>query len=236
MDKSIFKLKFQFFAVLMLSLLFAACDKNDPFDAGFGTFTDKRDGHVYKWIKIGEQIWIAENLAYVPYACAPDSQCGIWVYDYYGEGSFYENYTIYGCLYDWETAQTACPEGWHLPSDEEWMELERFLGMEEDQLDRIGIVRGAEANVGGKLKETGLSHWNEPNEGATNETGFTLLPGGYKTTEGRFSALGTIGNFWTSSAFDDNSAINRFLPSFGKNIDRDYKLKDEGLSIRCIKN
>ena len=230
------KLKFQFFVVFMLTLLFTACDKNDPFEGTAGTFTDERDEHQYKWVKIGEQIWMAENLAYVPYVCAPDSQCGIWVYDYYGEGSFYENYTTYGCLYDWQTAIEVCPEGWHLPSDEEWMQLERFLGMPEDEMDREDIPRGENANVGGKLKETGLSHWIEPNEGATNETGITLLPGGYKTKEDEFSALGTNGNYWTASAIDDKSAIYRFLPSFGKNIDRDSRPKDEGLSIRCIKN
>ncbi len=221
--------------LLTLMLLFAACEK-DPFEASSGTFTDERDGREYKWVKIGDQIWMAENLAYVPYVCAPDSQCGIWVYDYYGKGSFYENYTIYGCLYDWETAQTACPEGWHLPSDEEWMELERFLGMEEDQLDRIGIIRGAEANVGGKLKKTGLLFWEEPNEGATNEIGFSALPGGCRSTNYRFGSLHNIGYFWTSTISDNSYSIYRSVNHWGKDFDRAYRVKDTGLSVRCIKN
>ena len=71
--------------IFFLFLLIFSC-KKDPFDANSGTFTDKRDGHQYKWVKIGEQIWMAENLAYVPFVCAPDSQCGIWVYGYYEIG------------------------------------------------------------------------------------------------------------------------------------------------------
>ena len=162
-------------ALFVLTLLFAACEK-DPFEASSGTFTDERDGQEYKWVKIGDQIWMAENLAYVPYVCAPDSQCGIWIYGYNGEGSYGTNYHTYGCLYDWETAQTACPEGWHLPSDEEWMELERFLGMEERELD-IFACRGLEKNIGGSLATSDNNYWSEDFI-RTNETGFTALPGG----------------------------------------------------------
>jgi len=235
MDTIISKLQSQCFLFIAFLLLFTACDKNDPFEGPAGTFTDERDGHQYKWVKIGEQIWMAENLAYVPYACAPDSQCGIWVYDYYGEGSFYENYTTYGCLYDWETAMEVCPEGWHLPSDEEWMELERFLGMHEDELDRTGIIRGAEANVGGKLKETGLSHWKEPNEGATNESGFSALPGGFKY-EKKYTSKGYHANFWTSDSYKEEYAIIRMLPYYGNSVFREEMDITDGLSIRCIKN
>jgi hypothetical protein len=85
--------------ILIVVFLFASCTE-DPFEAESGTLTDKRDNHRYNWVKIGEQIWMAENLAFVPYACPLDSQCGIWVYGCNGSGSFYENYTAYGCLYD----------------------------------------------------------------------------------------------------------------------------------------
>lgn len=228
------KLKVQFFLVFMLTLLFTACDKNDPFEGTSGTFTDERDGHQYKWVKIGEQIWMAENLAYVPYACAPDSQCGIWVYDYYGEGSFYENYTTYGCLYDWETAMEVCPEGWHLPSDEEWMELERFLGMPEDEMYREDIPRGENANVGGKLKDTGLNHWNEPNLGATNETGFGALPAG--DSFGRFADLHESACFWTSSNINTENTYCRIFHYEYKGCFRYPWGIRNGLSVRCVKN
>jgi uncharacterized protein (TIGR02145 family) len=218
---------------LLLSLAFSC--KKDPFDTNSGTFTDKRDGHQYKWVKIGEQIWMAENLAYVPYVCAPDSQCGIWVYDYNGTGSFYENYSTYGCLYDWESAMKVCPEGWRLPSDEDWMELERFLRMDIKELDRTGIIRGENVNAGGKLKEIDKKHWNEPNRGATNEVGFTALPGGYRSTNGKYGFLKYNAYFWTSSS-KDNNATYRMITSYGISIDRDNKSKNFGLSVRCIKN
>ncbi len=218
---------------LLLSLAFSC--KKDPFDANSGTFTDKRDGHHYKWVKIGEQIWMAENLAYVPYVCAPDSQCGIWVYGYYGTGSFYENYSTYGCLYDWETAMKVCPEGWRLPSDEDWMELERFLGMDTKELDRTGIIRGENVNAGGKLKEIEKKLWNEPNRGATNEVGFTALPGGYRSTNGKYGLIKYNAYFWTSGS-KDNNATYRMITSYGISIDRDSKSKNFGLSVRCIKN
>jgi uncharacterized protein (TIGR02145 family) len=237
MDTIISKLKSQFFLFFTLALLFAGCDKNDPFDANSGTFTDKRDGHMYKWVKIGEQIWMAENLAYVPYACAPDSQCGIWVYDYYGEGSFYENYTTYGCLYDWETAQTACPEGWHLPSDEEWMELERFLGMEEDEL-KDETDRGVDENIAGKLKSTDSSFWGENVK--TNESGFSAIPGGrrdiwHTTGDYHFRSIGNSAVFWTRTEDDYiTHAINRNIVDLS--IERESRSKNAGFSIRCIRN
>ncbi len=94
-----------------------------------GIFTDHRDGKCYKWIKIGSQIWMAENLNYL-------SSSGSWCYD-----DLISNCNIYGRLYDWETAMTACPIGWHLPSSEEWESLTLYLG--------------GKKVAGGKMKETG---------------------------------------------------------------------------------
>ena len=233
MNLKFFKIKTPVLTLFALMLFFAACEK-DPFEANSGTFTDERDGREYKWVKIGDQIWMAENLAYVPYVCAPDSQCGIWIYGYDGEGSYGTNYHTYGALYDWETAMEVCPEGWHLPSDQEWMELERFLGMEEDQLDRTGIIRGAEANVGGKLKEIGNAHWNGYNEWSTNETGFSALPGGL-LYEKRFAAKGGSAYFWTSSSSKANYAFSRMLSVGGQDIYRDNDKKSLGYSVRCVK-
>lgn len=222
-----------YFFLFFCAALFSCSE--DPFDADSGQFTDKRDKNVYQWVKIGEQIWMAENLAYMPYVCAPDSQCGIWVYDYSGKGYPGVNYQIYGCLYNWETAMKVCPEGWHLPSDEEWMELELFLGMPEDELDRSGIPRGQEANVSGKLKENGSIHWKDPNVGATNETGFSALPGGVKF-ENRFYSLNAHSFFWSSQRSGENQAIYRVF-SYDQNIIFREEMKiTYGLSIRCIKN
>ncbi len=220
---------------LLLFFFFQSCN-NDPFDANSGTFTDKRDNHVYEWVKIGDQIWMAENIAYAPHVCAPDSQCGIWVYGYQGKGSFYDNYSTYGCLYDWETAKKVCPEGWHLPSHAEWTELERFLGMPEDQLDRLGIFRGEEENIGGKLKEKGTMHWEEPNEGATDEYGFSALPGGCKVSNIRYTSLKSVAFFWTSTEDSKSYALSRMLYNDAKTVWIGQEDKSTALSVRCIKD
>jgi uncharacterized protein (TIGR02145 family) len=234
MNLKFFKMKTPVLTLLAFVLLFAACEK-DPFEASSGTFTDERDGRKYKWVKIGDQIWMAENLAYVPYVCAPDSQCGIWIYGYDGEGSYGTNYHTYGALYDWETAMEVCPEGWHLPSDQEWMELERFLGMEEDALyDMDDLFRGQVSGIGGKLKETGLTYWKAPNEGATNETGFSALPGGGKYN--RYLSIKEVGCFWTSTKQDSNEAITRIYSSNHGGSGRYTNNLRDGLSVRCVKN
>jgi hypothetical protein len=94
-------------------------------------FIDKRDGHEYKWVKIGNQTWMAENLAYLPEVCPPEEECGYYVYDYRGisvqEAGQEQNYNDRGVLYNFKAASTACPPGWHLPTDEEWKILEYFL-------------------------------------------------------------------------------------------------------------
>ncbi len=228
-----FKLRqFLFFAVV---LLLAACHK-DPFDADSGTFTDKRDGHAYKWVKIGDQIWMAENLAFVPYICAPDSQCGIWIYGYEGEGAYGTNYSTYGCLYDYKTALEVCPEGWHLPSDEEWMELERFLGMEERELE-LHSCRGMENNIAAKLISNDKNLWTE-NYTYNNETGFSALPGGERNIryiEGKFyyNEINYIAAFWTNTIENEEYSINRTISSC---IDRMLEYKKAGFSVRCIKD
>lgn len=237
MNLKLSKMKTPILTLLTFLLLFAACEK-DPFEASSGTFTDERDGREYKWVKIGDQIWMAENLAYVPYVCAPDSQCGIWIYGYNGEGSYGTNYHTYGALYDWETAMEVCPEGWHLPSDEEWMELERYLGMKEKEID-LWACRGSDVNIGGKLAATGNNYWSESFV-KTNETGFTALPGGERNIWNvedmfHFKSINSISTFWTSSDFDEKHAINRTIVN-GDCIDRMIEFKNAGFSIRCIKN
>ncbi|NEW84948.1 MAG: hypothetical protein GZ094_21625 [Mariniphaga sp.] len=217
------------FCVLLVSF---AC-KKDPFDANSGSFTDKRDNHSYKWVKIGDQIWMAENMAYMPYICGPDAQCGIYVYDYQGTGSASVNYSAYGCLYNWKTALTICPEGWHLPSDAEWMKLELFLGMKIEDLNRTDI-RGIGVNVGGKLKGTGTLHWIDPNTGATNESGFSGLPGGCFEIN-RFHSIGITGYFWSADAINLKVTC-RFLSNANGLFARDFFEKTMGLSVRCVKN
>jgi uncharacterized protein (TIGR02145 family) len=213
-------------------------------DPTSGTFTDDRDGNVYNWIKIGNQVWMSENLKYLPDLTIPTigslTDPHFYVYDYSGndvnaaQGT--ANYITYGVLYNWAAAmneaesstnnpsevQGVCPTGWHLPSDAEWTELTDYLGG---------------ANVaGGKLKETGTTHWNSPNNGATNEVGFTALPGGYRFIDGYFKFMGNEGYWWSTTQSNSTAAHTRLIQfdngaawniAFGKDI---------GFSVRCVRD
>jgi uncharacterized protein (TIGR02145 family) len=130
----------------------------------------------------------------------------------------------YGSLYNWYVVETGklCPIGWHVPTDAEWTTLYDFLG-------GFNIA-------GGKLKETGTMHWNSPNIGATNESGFTALPGGNRSTIG-FNNVGSMGFWWTATEYSPSYAWVRFM---------DYNMieghwdseayKQRGFSVRCIKD
>ena len=127
-----------------------------------GTFADSRDGKTYKTVKIGTQTWMAENLAF-----KYDGGCLA-----YKDSTKYV--TVYGYLYNWETAMKVCPAGWHLPTDAEWTTLTTYLG--------------GEGAAGVKLKSTSIRV--NPNEGAANSSGFTALPGGFRDYHGTFGNIG----------------------------------------------
>ena len=119
-------------------------------------------------------------------------------------------------------ALTACPDGWHLPSDAEWTTLTTYLG--------------GESVAGGKMKEAGESHWTSPNTGATNESGFTALPGGYRLNNGTVSFIGRNGLWWSSTQYDTNNAWSRDLSYLYSGVGRSYGLKDYGFSVRCMRD
>lgn len=175
--------------IAVFAVLTSSCSKNEDVksDISFQTFTDSRDGNVYKYIKIGNQIWMAENLKYLPSVSDPGifsaEMPTYYVYGYSGtslagaKGSF--NYGAYGVLYNWAAAKVACPAGWHLPTNEEWTQLTDYLG--------------GKAVAGFKLKETGITHWQSTYTDVTNGTGFTALPGGYRVFDGTFHSAGYPG-------------------------------------------
>jgi len=229
--------KLLFLTLLLFPLLFiVSCKKNDV--PGLeGTLTDSRDGHVYKTIKIGNQTWMAENLAYLP-SVNPSSQGSSdeplnYVYGYEGsdvnEAMESDNYLKYGVLYNWEAASNACPTGWHLPTDEEWQQLEAFLGMSEDELEG-GSGRGTVE--GDMLKsETG---WLDNGNG-NNESGFSALPGGMRyisAYSGKFMDIGEWGYFWSSTGDRTTHRWERSL-SYNSSIIGRYAY---GLTVRCVKD
>jgi uncharacterized protein (TIGR02145 family) len=187
-------------------------------------FIDKRDNHIYKTVKMGNQTWMAENLAYIPYIGHSESQGGIWVYDYLGndtaEAKKTTDYKKYGCLYSYKTARDACPDGWHLPNDDEWKQLEIFLGMKKSGADST-VWRGT--NQGDLLKDGSLS-------------GFSVLFGGWRTGYDKFNFINEHANFWTSTEFDTNRSYERLLNINSPKIGRNIGNKDCGFSVRCIKD
>jgi uncharacterized protein (TIGR02145 family) len=209
-----------------------------------GTFTDTRDNYEYSWVKIGNQVWMAENLAYLPSVSPPSSGSNTsafyYVYDYYGtsvtSAKATDNYATYGVLYNWPAAMNgagsssanpsgvggACPNGWHLPSDAEWTELTDYLG--------------GEGVAGGKLKEVGYAHWYSPNEGATNESGFTALPGGYRSSNGTFGSIESYGRWWSAAEYDAAYAWGRDMGFGGANVYRGDVNKGIGFSVRCVRD
>lgn len=207
-------------------------------DVSIGSFTDERDDHEYNWIKIGNQDWMAENLAYLPSVSPSSSGSSTSVYYYVfnyegtsvGEAKYTANYATYGVLYNWPAAMSdACPSGWHLPSDAEWTELTDYLG--------------GETLAGGKMKETGYTHWISPNEGATNSSGFTGLPGGYRLSDSLsggyfyYYSVGTQGAFWSAMESSAANAWSRELRHFDGTVGRHPNdEKQWGFSVRCVKD
>jgi len=142
---------------------------------------------------------------------------------------------IYGALYNWHAANEAniCPTGWHVPTFDEWKTLEMSIGMTNDQADKEGWTGTTE---GGKLKETGTLHWLNPNEGATNEFGFTALPGGFRLSDGVFYGLAIGGSWWSTTIYDPTWSWMIQLANSNSLINNYSLGNSAGISIRCLKN
>jgi len=222
----------------------------DTEDEGWGNeFTDSRDTNTYSYRLIGTQVWMTENLAYLPSVHAPDlgsdSSPRYYVYNYKRDNvttaKTYNEYIFYGVLYNWPAAmggstsssanpsgvQGACPSGWHLPSDAEWTTLTTYLG--------------GESVAGGKMKETGnigaeTGLWNGSNFGATNVSGFSGRPGGFRSYDVGFAEIGNYGYWWSSTAETDSAAWRRYLSYLYRDVDRYYTANRIGLSVRCIRD
>ncbi|HNS16411.1 MAG TPA: fibrobacter succinogenes major paralogous domain-containing protein [Bacteroidales bacterium] len=176
-------------------------------------------GRIYSFRAIGTQTWMTENLAYLP-----ELNGKYFVYGYEGnnvnEAMATTNYTVYGVLYGRETSKTACPPGWHLPSDIEWETLINFLG--------------GENIAGGKMKESGNAHWIEPNIGATNESGFTALASGYEN--GDFVGLGGSTRFWSTKTMWVNFSLTVYLYYDKEYVSMHESNNSANISVRCLKD
>lgn len=206
------------------------------------SFTDMRDGTTYNWVSIGNQVWMSENLAYLP-VVSPSSDGSetspfYYVYDYEGssvnEAKATSNYATYGVLYNLEAAKTACPTGWRIPTDDEWKVLEKYLGMSEADLNATGYRYSG--SVGGKLKEPGTLHWLRPNAGATNKIGFNALPGGSRYGSGGFGHLGTNADFRSASEDGSQNASLRYLDYSIDGVGRGFYDGRYAFSVRCLMN
>lgn len=212
----------------ILSLLLVGCKKDDTKNSD-NTIKDI-DGNVYHTVTIGTQVWTVENLKVTKYndgAPIPNiTDENQWRNLNNGAYCNYENLesyiSTYGRLYNWHAVNTGklAPTGWHVPTESDWEALIAFLGGD-------GIA-------GGKLKATGSS-WASPNTAATNESGFTGLPGGYRESGGAFSSCGEIGRWWSATNADIYPCS--VLLSFDNSVaDIEVSFIGAGRSIRCVKD
>ena len=196
------------------------------------------EGNSYKTVTIGTQTWMAENLKVSKYSDGTtipnitdntqwqNNTTGAWAY-YNNDAA---NNAKYGKLYNWYAVskttngyKNVCPTGWHVPTDAEWTVLTDYLG-------------GASV-AGGKLKEVGTTNWNSPNLYATNTSLFSALPGGCRNSLGFYKdTIGTNGFWWTSSEYNTGNAWNRYLGSNYDTAGRGTIYKNDGLSVRCLKD
>jgi len=192
------------------------------------------DGNVYKTVTIDTQVWMAENLKTTKYrngnlieTTSPATlditteSTPKYQWAYAGNES---NVATYGRLYTWYAAtdsRNVCPTGWHVPTDSEWTTLTTYLE--------------GENVAGGKLKEAGTSHWSSPNIRATNETGFTALPGGYRNYYGSFNGIGATGGWWSSTEYLTNYAWSRYMTYDSSYVYNNYG-KTYGYSVRCLRD
>lgn len=248
-------MRFTKFSVLMLLLVtISACKKDESSDPNsndltkgkitfnpsinYGTMTDI-EGNVYKTVKIGTQTWMAENLRTKTYNDGTPilniTNDADWLQPHRSRAEkkgFYCNYkntnntdTIitYGRLYNWYAVETGklAPTGWHVPTDSEWTTLVTSLG-------GIDVA-------GNKLKETGTKHWETLNS-ATNESGFTAIPGGYRYLIGSYHYIGDNGYWWSSTEWYGEDARYFELPGMLSNAFSGSNYMEYGYSVRCVKD
>ncbi|OYZ31776.1 MAG: hypothetical protein B7X86_07595 [Sphingobacteriales bacterium 17-39-43] len=190
------------------------------------------DGNVYNTIKIGKQIWMVENLKVTHYRNGDQikhiTDSEEWRFDTLGAYSDYNNNAsmsaTYGRLYNKRVVsdkRNVCPKGWRIPTKDDWKILEDYLG--------------GRFVAGGKLKEKGTGHWEDPNALADNSSGFTALPAGFRFVTGKFSDIGFSAYLWSSGATIHGQGFFRLHSFTGMSFNNPDYHEASGYSIRCIK-
>jgi len=171
-------------------------------------FKDPRDGNVYRTVKIGNQVWMAENLNY--------SIDGSWCYD-----NDDANGKKYGRLYTWNAAKAACPAGWRLPTRQEW--------------DKLVLTVGGSSIAGKKLKAA--DGWKEGGGNGADEYGFSARPGGYRGYgSSSFFGGGECGDWWTATELNGSYVYCRDVYYNCDYVKEGYNHNSSGLSVRCVAN
>jgi uncharacterized protein (TIGR02145 family) len=193
------------------------------------------DGNEYDTVVIGTQTWLKQNLKVthynngVPIPNVTDNT--IWANLTTGARCYYNNDSsaydsVYGALYNWYAVNDPnhiCPEGWHVSTNDEWQTTETYLG--------------SASIAGGKMKEAGTLHWNSPNTGATNSSGFTGLPGGARDPiNNDFRFINENGCWWTASAYPASMAWSTYMWYLNAGVDHNPASKKYGFNIRCVRD
>jgi uncharacterized protein (TIGR02145 family) len=224
------------FSILIITglLLFeVSCKKTEDDPVIVPTTVTDIDGNVYHTVTIGSQVWMVENLKVTKYndgvaiPYVPDSAAWINLktqgYCWYDNDAS-TNKNIYGALYNGyvlSTGKKIAPVGWHIPSDAEWAILTTYLG--------------GENVAGNKLKETGSKHWSIMNTSATNESGFTALPGGYRGSFAKFVGIGSVGFWWSSTQYG-YGFFYRYIYDDDSKVESNNINKELAYSVRCIRD
>jgi uncharacterized protein (TIGR02145 family) len=209
----------------------------------YGSVTDQ-NGNTYATIVIGTQEWMAENLRTSTYANGDPipnvtdntawTQLTTGAWAHYDNNASYEN--PYGKLYNWYAVsdpRNVCPTNWHVPTDAEWNTLVGYLDPTYDP----NAIGSQSVTAGGKMKSTGTQYWIAPNEGATNESGFSGLPGGNRFDNyGIFNFLGGYGDWWSASESGAEDAWRRTLFNSNAGLGRFYNGKRTGFCVRCVRD
>lgn len=221
---------------------------------GTGVY-DERDGNSYCSIMIGEQEWLAENMRYLPsvnfYSDASVVDAKYYVYGYDGEdvetAKENPNYAEYGAWYNWKAALTACPAGWHLPSDDEWTELEVYLQNNgynfDDYIDTDSdrethnVIAKSLASTSGWVESDveNSPGWLQPKN---NTSSFNGKPAGHRWVDSQFMGIGLYGFWWSSTtqSGDNNSAWDRKIHNDSVAMGKTRNSKTLGFSVRCLRN